>query len=103
MTKANQKNKTLISLTHKLDFIKTPTESDSLILENNLIKKLKPPFNIRLMDDKSFPYIMISKSHKWPRLKKFRGKQNINDMYFGPFANSNIVDQVLQQLEGISS
>ena len=49
--KQTRKIKTLISLTKKLEFIKTPTEMDSLILENNLIKKIKPPFNIRLMDD----------------------------------------------------
>ena len=55
-------------------------------------------FNIRLMDDKSYPFIMIGLSNKWARIKKFRGKQNTNDI-FGPFANVNIVDQVIQQLE----
>ena len=91
--------KALISLTHKIDFIKTPTELDALILENNLIKNLKPMFNIRLMDDKSYPFIMIGLSNKWPRIKKFRGKQNMDDIFFGPFANVSIVDQVIQQLE----
>ena len=67
--KQTRRIKTLISLTNKLEFIKTPTETDSLILENNLIKKVKPPFNIRLMDDKSFPFIMISKSQEWPRIR----------------------------------
>ncbi len=90
--------KTLISLTHSLNFIKTPNETDSLILENNLIKQLKPKFNIRLMDDKSFPYITISTGSSWPRIRKYRGKQNKNDVYFGPFANVNVVDQVLHQL-----
>ena len=55
-------------------------------------------FNIRLMDDKSYPFIMIGLSNKWARIKKFR-KQNTNDIFFGPFANVNIVDQVIQQLE----
>ena len=91
--------KTLISLTDSLSFIKTPNEIDSLILENNLIKQLKPRFNIRLMDDKSFPYISISKSSLWPRIRKYRGQQNKKDVYFGPFANVNVVDQVLHQLE----
>ena len=91
--------KTLISLTNKLEFIKTPTEIDSLILENNLIKKIKPPFNIRLMDDKSFPFIMISKSQEWPRIRKYRGKQIAENIFFGPFANVSVVDEVLQQLE----
>ena len=95
----NRRIKTLISLTNSLNFIKTPNEVDSLILENNLIKELKPRFNIRLMDDKSFPYISISTGSLWPRIRKYRGKQNKNDVYFGPFANVNVVDQVLQQLE----
>ena len=72
---------------------------DSFILENNLIKSLKPRFNIRLMDDKSYPFIMISKSNEWPRIKKKRGKQNRKDIYFGPFANVNMVEEVIQQLE----
>ena len=91
--------KTLISLTNSINFIKTPNEIDSLILENNLIKQLKPRFNIRLMDDKSFPYISISTSSLWPRIRKYRGKQNKKDVYFGPFANVGVVDQVLHQLE----
>ncbi len=97
--KQTRRIKTLISLTNKLEFIKTPTEIDSLILENNLIKKVKPPFNIRLMDDKSFPFIMISKNQEWPRIRKYRGKQTTNNIFFGPFANVNIVDEVIQQLE----
>ena len=97
--KQTRRIKTLISLTNKLDFIKTPTEIDSLILENNLIKKVKPPFNIRLMDDKSFPYIMISRNQEWPRIRKYRGKQTKDNIFFGPFANVAIVDEVLQQLE----
>ena len=97
--KQTRRIKTLISLTDKLEFIKTPTEIDSLILENNLIKKVKPPFNIRLMDDKSFPFIMITKNQKWPRIRKYRGKQTTNNIFFGPFANVSVVDDVLQQLE----
>ena len=50
------------------------------------------------MDDKSYPYITIGTSSNWPRIRKFRGKQNRKDIYFGPFANVNIVDQVLHQL-----
>ena len=98
-TKQTRRIKALVSLTNKLEFIKTPTEIDSLILENNLIKKIKPPFNIRLMDDKSFPFIMISKKQDWPRIRKYRGKQTAENIFFGPFANVSVVDEVLQQLE----
>ncbi len=97
--KQTNRIKTLISLTSSMEFIKTHTELDSFILENNLIKDLKPRFNVRLMDDKSFPYIVIEKSSAWPRIRKFRGKQNKDDIFFGPFANSNIVDEVIRQLE----
>ncbi len=97
--KQTNRIKTLISLTSSMEFIKTHTELDSFILENNLIKDLKPKFNVRLMDDKSFPYIVIEKSSTWPRIRKFRGKQNKDDIFFGPFANSNIVDEVIRQLE----
>ena len=79
--KQTRRIKTLISLTNKLEFIKTPTEIDSLILENNLIKKVKPPFNIRLMDDKNFPFIMINKNQKWPRIRKYRGKQTSDNIF----------------------
>ena len=75
----------LISLTKLIDFIKTPSEVDSLILENNLIKDLKPKFNIRLIDDKSFPYITIETSSEWPRIRKFRGKQNKNEVFLDLF------------------
>ena len=74
--KRSNRIKILISLTRQISFIKTLTELDALVLENNLIKKLKPRFNIRLMDDKSYPFIMLGKSQKWPRITKFRGKQN---------------------------
>ena len=97
--KRSNRIKILISLTRQISFIKTLTELDALVLENNLIKKLKPRFNIRLMDDKSYPFIMLGKSEKWPRIAKFRGKQNRKDIFFGPFANVQIVDQVLHQLE----
>tara|TARA_B100000886_G_scaffold338846_1_gene302661 strand:- start:392 stop:2239 length:1848 start_codon:yes stop_codon:yes gene_type:complete len=93
------KIKTLISLSHQIDFIKTFSEVDSLILENNLIKELKPAFNVRLTDDKSFPYITIDKSSNWPRIKKYRGKQNKNDIFFGPFSHVSAVDEVLKCLE----
>ena len=101
LNETNQTNriKALISLTKLIDFIKTPSEVDSLILENNLIKDLKPRFNIRLIDDKSFPYISIGTTSKWPRIKKFRGKQNKSEVFFGPFSHSNAVDEVIKYLE----
>ena len=92
--------KLLINLTESIKFIKTITDVDSFILENNLIKKNKPRFNIRLIDDKSYPFISISRSAEWPRIKKFRGKQNKNDISFGPFSSVSSVDNVIKQIEG---
>jgi excinuclease ABC subunit C len=92
--------KLLINLTTNIDFIKTVTEVDSFILENNLIKQYKPRFNVRLIDDKSYPYICITSSSEWPRIKKYRGKQNKNEMYFGPYSSVSSVDNVIRQIEG---
>ena len=92
--------KLLINLTTNIDFIKTLTEVDSFILENNLIKQYKPRFNVRLIDDKSYPYICITSSSEWPRIKKYRGKLNKDEIYFGPYASVNAVDNVIRQIEG---
>ena len=67
----------MVSLTKKMNFFVTNTEIEALLLECNLIKRHKPRFNIILRDDKSFPYILINKEHKFPRLQKYRGAKNI--------------------------
>ena len=97
--KQSNRMKLLINLTTKIKCIKTLTEVDSFILENNLIKENKPKFNIRLIDDKSFPYINISTSAEWPRIKKHRGKLNKSDISFGPFSNVSAVENVIKQIE----
>ncbi len=99
LSKHSNRIKLLISSLKKIDFIKTHTESDSLILENNLIKKFKPRFNIRLIDDKSYPYILISTSKEWPQIRKYRGKINKKNSFFGPFSSSYSVDNILKQIE----
>ena len=99
LSKQSNRIKLLISSLKKIDFIKTHTESDSLILENNLIKKFKPRFNIRLVDDKSYPYILISTSKEWPQIRKYRGKINKKNSFFGPFSSSYSVDNILKQIE----
>ena len=89
----------MISSTSSINLIKTHTESDALLLESNLIKKYKPIYNIRLIDDKSFPYILISKSEKWPRLYSFRGSIKKKGFYFGPFSSPSAVKQVISIIE----
>lgn len=89
----------MIQLTRAMEFVVTETETEALLLEANLIKKLKPRFNILLRDDKSFPYILIRRNHESPQIKKYRGsKQNEGD-YFGPFASAGAVMRTLDTLQ----
>ncbi|MBE7638055.1 excinuclease ABC subunit UvrC [Sneathiella sp. P13V-1] len=85
----------MVSLTHAMEFVRTHTEVEALLLEANLIKKLKPRYNIILRDDKSFPYILITSDHKWPQITKHRGKRNKKGEYFGPFASAGAVNETL--------
>ena len=89
----------MIALTHSMEFVVTQTETEALLLEANLIKRLKPRFNILLRDDKSFPYILIRKDHPAPQLLKHRGARKIKGDYFGPFASVGAVNQTLNTLQ----
>ena len=89
----------MVSLTKKMNFFVTNTEIEALLLECNLIKRHKPRFNIILRDDKSFPYILINKEHKYPRLQKYRGAKKIKGDYFGPFVSPSVADYTLIALQ----
>ncbi len=78
----------MISETASMMFLTTRTETEALLLEQNLIKQLKPRYNVLLRDDKSFPNILIGKEHAFPQLKKHRGKRTEKGSYFGPFASA---------------
>jgi len=89
----------MVSLTKQMNFFVTNTEIEALLLECNLIKRHKPRFNIILRDDKSFPYILINKEHKYPRIQKYRGKKNIKGDYYGPFVSPSVADYTLIALQ----
>lgn len=89
----------MISLTTNMEFVTTETEAEALLLEANLIKKLKPRFNVILRDDKSFPYILIAKDHEVAQLVKHRGSRSRKGSYYGPFASAGAVNQSLNTLQ----
>ena len=89
----------MISLTRSMEFVVTASETEALLLEANLIKKLKPRFNIILRDDKSFPHILIREDHEAPQALKHRGAKRTKGKYFGPFASAGAVDHTLDTLQ----
>ena len=93
--------KRMVSKISTIDVVITQTEKEALLLEANLIKKLKPPFNILLRDDKSFPYIFINHEQEYPQITKHRGKQKFKGKYFGPFATINSLNYTLKILQKV--
>jgi excinuclease ABC subunit C len=89
----------MVDLTRSMEFVTTRTETDALLLEINLIKQLKPRFNVLLRDDKSFPEIVIRREHPAPQLRKHRGAHTIKGDYFGPFASAWAVNRTLNTLQ----
>lgn len=89
----------MISATASMIFISVETETDALLLEANLIKQLKPRFNVLMRDDKSFPYILIANDHEAPQIVKHRGSRSRKGDYYGPFASVWAVNRALNALE----
>jgi excinuclease ABC subunit C len=91
----------MIAETASMMFLTTRTETEALLLEQNLIKQLKPRYNVLLRDDKSFPEILIAKDHPFPQIRKHRGKRAAPGSYFGPFASAGAVNRTLNQLQKV--
>ncbi|WP_136644797.1 excinuclease ABC subunit UvrC [Tabrizicola sp. YIM 78059] len=91
----------MIHETASMMFLTTRTELEALLLEQNLIKQLKPRYNVLLRDDKSFPNILISSEHRFPQIRKHRGKKSEKGAYFGPFASAGAVNRTLNQLQKV--
>ena len=89
----------MIADTASMEFVTTSTEIEALLLEANLIKRLKPRFNVVLRDDKSFPFILIARDHPVPQILKHRGARNRKGDYFGPFASAGAVGRTINTLQ----
>ena len=89
----------MIAATRALEFVVTRTETEALLLEANLIKRLRPRFNVTLRDDKSFPYILITSDHWAPQILKHRGGRTRPGHYFGPFASVWAVNRTINALQ----
>ncbi|WP_205756202.1 excinuclease ABC subunit UvrC [Labrenzia sp. 011] len=89
----------MIMATAAMEFVVTKTEPEALLLEANLIKRLRPRFNVLLRDDKSFPYILVTGDHEAPAIVKHRGARKRKGAYFGPFASAGAVDRTINALQ----
>ncbi|MCO4826336.1 MAG: excinuclease ABC subunit UvrC, partial [Amylibacter sp.] len=91
----------MIRATASMMFLTTKTETEALLLEQNLIKQLKPKFNVLLRDDKSFPNILVAQQHAFAQIKKHRGAKKEKGTYYGPFASAGAVNRTLNQLQKV--
>ncbi len=90
----------MVAATQSMVFVTTRTEGEALLLEASLIKRFKPPYNVLLKDDKSFPYILL-RDHEWPQITKHRGRRKYNGQYYGPFASVSSVNRTLNILQKV--
>jgi excinuclease ABC subunit C len=95
------KIQSLVSHTAAIEVTLTHTEGEALLLENNLIKSLKPRYNVVLRDDKSYPYIFVSDTQEWPRLAFHRGPRREKGRYFGPYPSASAVRESLSLLQKV--
>src|SRR6476659_2991512 len=95
----NNRIAAMIANTASMEFVTTPTETEALLLEANLIKRLKPRYNVVLRDDKSFPFILIARDHAFPQILKHRGARSRKGDYFGPFASAGAVGRTINSLQ----
>ncbi len=89
----------MVRETATMEFVVTRTETEALLLEANLIKRLRPRFNVLMRDDKSFPYIVLTRNHRFPGIFKHRGARSRKGDYFGPFASAGAVGRTINSLQ----
>ncbi len=86
----------MVSRARTIEYVVTASETEALLLEDNFIKEARPPFNLRLRDDKSYPFIEITLNDEWPRVRFFRGRHLPGNLYFGPFSSARKVRETLE-------
>jgi excinuclease ABC subunit C len=91
----------MVSETVAMEIVTTPTEAEALLLEANLIKRLKPRYNIVLRDDKSYPWLMLTEDHAFPQIAKHRGAHTRRASYYGPFASAWAVNQTVTAMQRV--
>nr|WP_232366661.1 excinuclease ABC subunit UvrC [Alteripontixanthobacter muriae] len=89
----------MVSQTRQMEIITTNSEAEALLLEAQLIKRYRPPYNVLLRDDKSFPFILLRADHDYPRIQKHRGARRAKGQYFGPFASAGSVNTTINALQ----
>ena len=89
----------MVAQTRSMEIVVTGSEAEALLLEAQLIKRYRPPYNVLLRDDKSFPYILVRHDHAFPRIQKHRGARKIKGRYFGPYAGAGQVNRTLNAMQ----
>ncbi|WP_379554598.1 excinuclease ABC subunit UvrC [Qipengyuania sp. DGS5-3] len=89
----------MVSQTRRMEIVTTGSEAEALLLEAQLIKRYRPPFNVLLRDDKSFPFILLRSDHEFPRIMKHRGARRTKGNYYGPFASAGSVNTTINALQ----
>ena len=99
VTKLPRRLQRMVSQTRNMTIVTTRTEAEALLLEAQLIKRFRPPYNVLLRDDKSFPFILLRDDHPFPQVRKHRGARRAKGQYFGPFASAGSVTSTLNALQ----
>ncbi|HYI39091.1 MAG TPA: excinuclease ABC subunit UvrC [Allosphingosinicella sp.] len=99
VTRLTKRLQRMVSQTRSMQIVTTNTESEALLLEAQLIKRYRPPYNVLLRDDKSFPFILLREDHPYPQIRKHRGARRHKGQYYGPFASAGSVTRTLNALQ----
>jgi len=101
LTRQSNRLRRMIMETASMEFVTTHTEAEALLLEAQLIKRWRPPYNVLLRDDKSFPFIFLREDHAFPRISKHRGARSGKGVFYGPFASAGAVNATLNALQKV--